>query len=647
MDSWTTAELKSLPNVALQGLLHLFGRFEALGSFPPGAQCVLEVLLDKGAGAQPLSQRNIGILSKVYRVWCKLRRYHLQAWRRQKNWTWSWGSGPGKGAEDAAWLAHFEMEEAQALGRGSAEVLLDSQKCYERIRLDVTEESLSLAGFPGRMGRLALAQYRSPRAMAAAEAVAGWYRAKSGIVAGCGIAADVLSMVNAPHAQKVMASSEALKLRLYVDDYRLASTGAPEEIASCLARATRIWVELLSAEGRVINTKKSTAMASDGPARRLLEKALGNEGIGIRHTSDDMGVDAACVGRRRVVRLRKRTQVANQAAKRGARLSGETKLRARLIKTWMLPKAFYGSKVLSMAKSSVLQLRRASAKILEGRPKGRRCLTTLLAVASHKFDLDPGSTIPANIVADLAAKLWKGHISVERLKPLWDHTKSTLVARKLKTRFIRGPVSAAIHAAGAAGWEPGEVATWRRKGLQLHDVMEATPWETKTSLLVDVEDQLFAEMAQRRCRDSKGAEDGLDFKMALALLWGKYKGKSQVKDTCLRLILQGATWPAARVHEVDPSKSPVCLKCGHCNEDEAHRIWFCPALSAQRARAGVSLRAFLDLGISPPPAFFYRLLVPATWTMRPISDRCCKELGTPKVGGRTRKGVSFYGHGGH
>ena len=50
VDSWTGAELKSLPLVALQGLVHLYGRFEALGSFPPGAQCVLEVLLDKGVG---------------------------------------------------------------------------------------------------------------------------------------------------------------------------------------------------------------------------------------------------------------------------------------------------------------------------------------------------------------------------------------------------------------------------------------------------------------------------------------------------------------------------------------------------------------------------------------------------------------------
>ena len=32
----------------------------------------------------------------------------------------------------------------------------------------------------------------------------------------------------------------------------------------------------------------------------------------------------------------------------------------------------------------------------------------------------------------------------------------------------------------------------------------------------------------------------------------------------------------------------------------------------------------------PPPAFLFRLMVPATWTMRPISDRCCRELGYPQ-----------------
>ena len=59
-------------------------------------------------------------------------------------------------------LCFAEMEEAQALGQSSAEVLLDSEKCYERIRLDVAERRMRSAGFPGRLGRLTLAQERSP-----------------------------------------------------------------------------------------------------------------------------------------------------------------------------------------------------------------------------------------------------------------------------------------------------------------------------------------------------------------------------------------------------------------------------------------------------------------------------------------------------
>ena len=109
----------------------------------------------------------------------------------------------------------------------------------------------------------------------------------------------------------------------------------------------------------MINTKKSIALATDGRARFCLEAALKEEGIGVKFSSIDMGVDAASVARRRVVRLRKRGHTAVQAAKRGGRLRGTTKLRARMIKTWMQPKATYGTKVLSMAKSSLLGIRRA------------------------------------------------------------------------------------------------------------------------------------------------------------------------------------------------------------------------------------------------------------------------------------------------
>ena len=43
-----------------------------------------------------------------------------------------------------------------------------------------------------------------------------------------------------------------------------------------------------------------------------------------------------------------------------------------------------------------------------------------------------------------------------------------------------------------------------------------------------------------------------------------------------------------QAHEVDLSRSCACPRCGYHSEDETHRIWFCPALSAQRARGSTS-----------------------------------------------------------
>ena len=86
--------------------------------------------MDKGAGSEPLAHRNIGVLAKAYRLCCKMRAL-LQEWRTSRNRTWSRGSGAGKGAEDAAWMGPFEAEGALASVASCAEVLSDSEKCYE------------------------------------------------------------------------------------------------------------------------------------------------------------------------------------------------------------------------------------------------------------------------------------------------------------------------------------------------------------------------------------------------------------------------------------------------------------------------------------------------------------------------------------
>ena len=77
---------------------------------------------------------------------------------------------------------------------------------------------------------------------------------------GCGIAADVLPMVNVPFARRLLASSGMLSLRLYEDDCRLTGMGNPEDIDACLTKVTSLWVQGLSDEGSVINMRKSVTL---------------------------------------------------------------------------------------------------------------------------------------------------------------------------------------------------------------------------------------------------------------------------------------------------------------------------------------------------------------------------------------------------
>ena len=126
----------------------------------------------------------------------------------------------------------------------------------------------------------------------------------------------------------------------------------------------------------------------------------------------------------------------------------------------------------------------------------------------------------------------------------------------------------------------------------------------------------------------------MDFKMALALLGeNKYKGKTQARDTCLRLILQGATWPAARTHEVDPGLSPECSRCGH------HLVWSssggstCEGRRESRGLPRTGDRASSSFPVSP----FGSCNVDDA----PHFGQVLQRVGiSPRTGGKTLMGVS-------
>ena len=139
---------------------------EQEGGFPAKYRYVLEYLKPPGRGDQPLDQRPIGILAKLYRGWAALRMDVVRRWhraRRDQGNEWSWGIGQGTGAEDAAWTTAFRAEVAVRERRHHAELLVDCVKCYEMVPLRDLPGAASRQGFPGRIAAVAIRQYGGPR----------------------------------------------------------------------------------------------------------------------------------------------------------------------------------------------------------------------------------------------------------------------------------------------------------------------------------------------------------------------------------------------------------------------------------------------------------------------------------------------------
>ena len=117
----------------------------------------------------------------------------------------------------------------------------------------------------------------------------------------------VLGRSRSPPAQQIMNSAELLQI-------------LGEEVA---LRNSKPRQPRNGSRDRREN-KKSMALATDAHARRHLELSRRTEGTSISNSACDLGVDSACVGRRRTMELTKRTAAAEKAAVRGSSRARQT-----------------------------------------------------------------------------------------------------------------------------------------------------------------------------------------------------------------------------------------------------------------------------------------------------------------------------------
>eukprot|EP00971_Amphidinium_carterae_P008746 171952-Amphidinium_carterae.1 len=83
VDRWSIAELRLLPDHAIDDLAHFLKTVEATGRWPIAIKEMLYLQLPKEGARDAGERRPIALLPQVYRLWCALCRQDVKNWRAQ------------------------------------------------------------------------------------------------------------------------------------------------------------------------------------------------------------------------------------------------------------------------------------------------------------------------------------------------------------------------------------------------------------------------------------------------------------------------------------------------------------------------------------------------------------------------------------
>ena len=103
--------------------------------------------------------------------------------------------------------------------------------------------------------------------------------------------------------------------------------------------------------------------------------------------------------------------------------------------------------------------------------------------------------------------------------------------------------------------------------------------------------------------------------------WGSYVIKSKTIDypnkCTLEAIMSNCMWPADRIHNISPSYSPLCPRCGLEPETALHCFWTCPCddhIEDQAVAASQRLIPQAIQGVEEFPCMWLRGILPASKT---------------------------------
>ena len=215
--------------------------------------------------------------------------------------------GNGNGAEKVVW-AQSVIEEAQGQrGRHTASVLIDLAKAYERVPLERVWSRGLAKGFPPRILALGLEICSFARRLVYRGAVSDEARTLTALLAGMGMASDMLYLVLSEPIDSILSINSNLHVCLVADDIKVMVHEAEvQRTAKKLDDITGHLSEMIEGEmGRKMSKEeegkkgKTVAVASSRSVGIAVAERMQKRGIGVKGKVKNLWVDFVAGGRRK------------------------------------------------------------------------------------------------------------------------------------------------------------------------------------------------------------------------------------------------------------------------------------------------------------------------------------------------------------
>ena len=602
-----------LSNTTLESYAQVLNQAEAQGEWPSLVANSLIHLIPKPSGGR----RPIGVMATLVRLYERIRRGLVCEWRAKRAETCNYMTG-GRSAVDAVWTQSVRDEAAQETGIVSASSLLDLIKAFECVRLDVVWESGRRLGFPLAVLRLSLKAYCKARRLIYRGIVGEQIFTKNAILAGGGLATDMLSLLLSETLDMLRERIPSVHLYVVVDDLTVRVEGHASHVAENIVRATALCISDLEGrlDMRVSRGKpwqieadvKSVAVSTSRKARELMATGLRALGILVKGHTRNLGVDytPGKKARKKVVLMNRWKQVKNKAKR--CRMVG--KEAATVVgRSALVPAISYGASCSGVATGFLHDLRTMMAEL--GGPMKGRSTTARLALAGT----DPSFPL---VLAPLQAwwkAAWEDLLPREVLaSALRRAARNAREAGHLMHAHAEGGAGAFVSAMARIGWRAISVDTYLlASGITLKLGQDCDPRMLKALAMADLEEVIAAQSGLSEELSSIDKADGFHratsrasgfkplgtlpglleeaqqkwweefrhlkgrlvpwMKPAIdAMRSAKAKGASLAALSSFRAMFEGGWWTQGKFHFHGMASSPLCRACDQEHGTFWHRV---------------------------------------------------------------------------